>query len=394
MSVKPWDLLNPNSQYATPDLAKSRYEICKACPEFINATKQCKKCGCFMKFKTKLQFAECPIHKWGGEEPVTEKEMESLMTQNDATIFINIPSYKDPEIWTTVDNFLLNAEFPDRVFFGITIQDNDTEFNISESLKRKNVLVDSLEPGTIVGCQPARKNSHKFYNQQDYYLNMDSHMRAIKNWDTELIKEYNYAKQNFDELVFTAYVPPYTVDENGNDEIPEYESNPTFFMSESNVNHFRSTLVPQFTPQYTNPETNVLSPYLSGHFFFTERSVIEAVPFVDEVTFTEEEPLMALRFFTAGYNLVTPKKVFVYHRYGRPDRVLFWDDFPDQFYPRHNQSKSYFQQIIVQNKIDPVNGLFTEKTLEDYENYSGIHFSTGVLEDRVINGLPSGFIPS
>ena len=394
MSVKPWDLLNPNSQYVTPEEAANRYSICKACPEFIGLTKQCKKCGCFMKFKTKLQAAECPIHKWEAAEPVPLEKMEELMIDNDAKIFINIPSYKDPEIWKTVDHFIANAEFPERVFFGITLQDDNVEYNKAETLKRNNVSTDCLIPGSIIGCQPARKNSNRFYDGQEYYLNMDSHMRAIPNWDSEIIKEYNYAKNDFSELVFTAYVPPYDVDENGNDQIPEILQNPTFYMTESNVAHFKATLVPQFSPQYSNPDSNVLSPYVSGHFFFTEKSVIEKVPFVDEIAFTEEEPMMALRFFTAGYNLVTPKKAFVYHRYGRPDRKLIWDDSPETFYPKHNESKSYFQQIIVGQKIDDASGLFTERTLEDFENYSGIHFSTGIIDDRVIKGLPSGYYPS
>jgi hypothetical protein len=63
-SVKPWDFLNPNTEYATEELADSRYDICKACPELINLTKTCKKCGCFMAVKTKLKEATCPLGKW------------------------------------------------------------------------------------------------------------------------------------------------------------------------------------------------------------------------------------------------------------------------------------------------------------------------------------------
>lgn len=62
--VKPWDFLNPNTEYATDDLAKTRYDLCKACPELIQLTKTCKKCGCFMSAKTKLLNATCPLNKW------------------------------------------------------------------------------------------------------------------------------------------------------------------------------------------------------------------------------------------------------------------------------------------------------------------------------------------
>lgn len=63
-SVKPWDFLNSNTQYATQEVSEKRYSICESCPEFINFSKQCKKCGCFMTIKTKLQKAQCPINKW------------------------------------------------------------------------------------------------------------------------------------------------------------------------------------------------------------------------------------------------------------------------------------------------------------------------------------------
>jgi hypothetical protein len=62
--TRPWDLLDPNKYVEDENLGKERFEICKACPELIKLTASCKKCGCFMKAKTKLQGATCPIGKW------------------------------------------------------------------------------------------------------------------------------------------------------------------------------------------------------------------------------------------------------------------------------------------------------------------------------------------
>ena len=63
-TTRPWDVVNPNSLKVSEDMAEQRMNICSGCPELIQATKQCKQCGCFMKMKVKLQNATCPLGKW------------------------------------------------------------------------------------------------------------------------------------------------------------------------------------------------------------------------------------------------------------------------------------------------------------------------------------------
>jgi len=62
--TRPWDIVNPNTEWADEEKAKGRFSICKACPELISLTSQCKKCGFLMHLKTKLEAATCPIGKW------------------------------------------------------------------------------------------------------------------------------------------------------------------------------------------------------------------------------------------------------------------------------------------------------------------------------------------
>ena len=62
--VKPWDLLNPKESRSGEELSKYRLEICNGCEFFRHKTQQCKKCGCFMKLKTTLYNARCPLGKW------------------------------------------------------------------------------------------------------------------------------------------------------------------------------------------------------------------------------------------------------------------------------------------------------------------------------------------
>jgi hypothetical protein len=62
--VTPLDFLNPATKRASEELSEERFSICKGCPEFFSLTTQCKKCGCFMSAKTKLESAKCPIGRW------------------------------------------------------------------------------------------------------------------------------------------------------------------------------------------------------------------------------------------------------------------------------------------------------------------------------------------
>ena len=62
--ARPWDLYNKNLGRVAEEVSKERMELCKACPNYIPLTHQCKECGCFMNLKTQLPNAVCPIGKW------------------------------------------------------------------------------------------------------------------------------------------------------------------------------------------------------------------------------------------------------------------------------------------------------------------------------------------
>ena len=62
--ARPWHLLDQSKIVEDKSISDNRLAICKACPELIKLTTQCKKCGCFMAGKTKLTGAACPLGKW------------------------------------------------------------------------------------------------------------------------------------------------------------------------------------------------------------------------------------------------------------------------------------------------------------------------------------------
>jgi hypothetical protein len=62
---RPGDLNSSTKGQAsvTRSEAARRMELCKNCPELI-AMDRCRRCGCFMRVKTHLPGAQCPLQKW------------------------------------------------------------------------------------------------------------------------------------------------------------------------------------------------------------------------------------------------------------------------------------------------------------------------------------------
>jgi hypothetical protein len=56
-------LLGKTFALATKEKAKSRMDICKACPK-LTLKSICSECGCFMQAKTRLKISSCPEQKW------------------------------------------------------------------------------------------------------------------------------------------------------------------------------------------------------------------------------------------------------------------------------------------------------------------------------------------
>lgn len=65
--ARPWDLFNHNIEKidVNDEEFKKRISFCNSCEHLLKATRQCKKCGCFMDQKAKLPHADCPVGKWG-----------------------------------------------------------------------------------------------------------------------------------------------------------------------------------------------------------------------------------------------------------------------------------------------------------------------------------------
>ena len=135
------------------------------------------------------------------------------MAKKQPTILVHLPSYRDPELIPTIKSALENAKYPKRVHFGICRQyhPEDTFDNVDEFRKDKRFHIMDVLYTEAQGLPWARAQiNEKLLTNQDYILQLDSHHRFEKNWDT-ILKDYvNLLKcKGFKKPVVSAYVPGY-----------------------------------------------------------------------------------------------------------------------------------------------------------------------------------------
>jgi hypothetical protein len=137
-------------------------------------------------------------------------------------IFVSIPTMNDSEYLPTIERLLSSAQFPERVHIGTTIFWKKDDLPIYgapffykfikelESKYSSNVSFDVLPWEKYKGVGNGRIEPLKHYNNEKYYLSLDSHTVCIKNWDRVLIERYENAKKYFGRMIcLTTYLPNY-----------------------------------------------------------------------------------------------------------------------------------------------------------------------------------------
>ena len=104
-------------------------------------------------------------------------------------IFISIASYRDPELINTLINLINCANEPDNLVIVVLEQNSDTDISIEGIFSQVKLL--KMNYKFAKGPYYARYIIQKEYNEEEYYLQIDSHMRFEMNWDTTLKRMLN-----------------------------------------------------------------------------------------------------------------------------------------------------------------------------------------------------------
>jgi len=299
-------------------------------------------------------------------------------------IFIQIASYRDPELINTLDDCIDKADKPENLVFGICWQhsDEDEWDNIDKYKDDKRFKIVDVNYKDSKGACWARNTLQQEYTNEEYTLQLDSHHRFIEGWDTELIKMLKgLQKKGHKKPLLTSYISSYNPenDPEGRVKVP-WLMNFDRFIPEGAVFFLPATI-----PGWKDMTEPIPGRFYSAHFAFSLGSFVKEVPHDPEYYFHGEEISIAVRAFTHGYDLFHPHKIIAWHEYTRKGRTKQWDDdktWGDRNTNSHLRNRKLFEMDGLEKDIDfGIYDFGTERTLEDYERYAGVNFKKRSVQE-------------
>jgi hypothetical protein len=310
-------------------------------------------------------------------------------------IFVQIASYRDPELIPTIKDCIAKAKYPERLTFGICWQHSteDEWDNLDEFKDNPAFTIMDVPWNESGGLCWARHHIQKMWKGEEYTMQLDSHHRFLQDWDEVLI-EMMY-QTGSPKPIITAYAGMYDPKENKLLNTEPYKMVPDKFTPGGTILFY-----PHAIPNYKELDRPIPARFVSGHFFFTLGKHCEEYKYDPNIYFAGDEISLSIRSYTLGYDLFHPHYTVIWHEYTREGRTKHWTDFDTQnkdaglvqkpWWEMDNESKKRLRHMLQEedNDIDLGEyGLGTFRSHFAYEAYAGINFRRKKLHPNATKGI-------
>jgi glycosyltransferase involved in cell wall biosynthesis len=303
-------------------------------------------------------------------------------------IFIQIASYRDPQLIHTIRDCDMKASDPSKLVYSIAWQhSNDDEWDqLYEFKNDPRFKVVDINYKDSKGACWARNQLQQNYDGEQYTLQIDSHHRFAQDWDLELIQMYNQLKEKGHEKpLLTGYVSSFDPDNDpaGRIQTP-WKMNFDRFIPEGAV-----FFLPASIDNYKQLTEPIPARFYSAHFAFTTGDFVKEVHHDPEYYFHGEEISIAVRAYTWGYDLFHPHKTVIWHEYTRKGRTKQWDDDKSWGGKNANSHKRNRKLFEMDGEVKDIDfGIYDfgkVRSLLDYEKYSGLSFKRRAVQKYTLD---------
>ncbi len=278
------------------------------------------------------------VKRIGAPEPYPPKDKS--YEKNDTPLFIGISAFRDNRCPATLYNLFTKAKYPERINIGVVQQwkfdeDDDCLEGYCKMVEELNpemwkasggvcphyhqVKVMRLDYRASQGPCYGRHFQSYMLRDEEFCLQLDSHMDSILDWDKELMDEWGRANNEYG--ILSVYV-------NTIESLPQ---NGELAQHVPHLCEITFTGQSKKEPRYENTrnvkglKAPLLTTGYAGGFSFGKCHSWKAVPYDPGLKkiFNGEEFSMALRLWTSGYDFYTPDRVIIGHDYSGVKREGF-----------------------------------------------------------------------
>lgn len=329
------------------------------------------------------------------------------------TIFVSIPSYRDPECQYTVLDLFAKARHPERIYIGICWQaDHDEDkscflldFGDHAARMRTHFLHHSDARGP---CFARALIQQKLFQGEDYYLQLDSHYRMIVAWDEVLVHQLSRCPGK--KPILTTYPSSYTLPDDYRPGDPDRahsnaDEHPIVMCArEFGADGFLRT-GGKAVHACSFGGKPCKSLFWAAGFAFSSADVVAEVPYDIslEDLFFGEEPSMTVRLWAAGWDFFAPTCIVGYHLWTRSHRPVFREHASEAQRQRQSESEKRIRQQLSVAGFDNVasgtnaggqcgqgpggrDSRLSVRNLAEYETFSGINFSGQTISRKALRG--------
>ena len=311
------------------------------------------------------------------------------------SIFISIASYQDPLLASTIFSAYDKAHNKNELIFSICDQ-SDNPIEIEKISFADQIHYEHVDPLFSKGPCWARHRAQSFFNDEDFFLQIDSHTQFAENWDIifieQLIKISSIKSKDdyFKKPIITSYPRSF--------EIIDFEKGVFGLHGEDKYTQvilYRKDslfLSGSFSRQIGMPtESNDITHAIlvAAGCIFTKGSFVREIPYDPNYYFYGEELSLALRSFTRGFSFFHIPDTPLFHLYTDTTnfkRKLHWDPGDDskraiKWQALDKKSLARLANLFAGNVEEPLN-LGTKRSLDDYALISGIDLKNRLVLDK------------
>ena len=299
-----------------------------------------------------------------------------------AKIFVNICSYRDKLLEPTIQSLLDTESGRNQITYGIFEQtklESSLQTKNPELVNHPRIRYKRIDPEFSDGVVWARCiNSMQIYDEEFQYQ-IDSHMLFDKDWDNQLILDYNDASRiaNTKKVVLTCGTKNFDLD---GDRITKHTLTEDITVNLGYFQFDKDLLLHAHGSWVPATERSTPSIHICAGNFFMPVSWIKDVGYNTKIFFEGEEQVFALSTILAGYHIFHQRKIRVYH-YIRSSsheskQTINPVADPTRLSLNHKRSKKELVDYIYS---------LTDDQLEHYRKITGVDYINRKLENRAIS---------